>query len=469
MSRTLPTSNPANPTSAERDLALRCIRTLRRAGFVALLAGGCVRDELLGKAPSDYDIATSATPQQLAQLFPRTAHVGAHFGVVLVRETLRQVLPEGEHLLPITIEVATFRTDGTYTDNRRPETVRFSTPREDAQRRDFTVNALFLSPHDPEDRQASHAEGHPLLEGAALHEIPSGCIIDFVGGQADLASRTLRAVGDPHARLSEDHLRALRAVRLSAKLGFAIHHDTKHAITRHAMQLRGVSPERVGDECRAMFAHPSRALAAALLAELGLVPAILGTPDRNAAPRPPALLAACAPAGEPAPVGLALLAWSHSLGVRLLASEAGSPAKQFIAAAREGLCLSNDETSEMTNLCTRLTELSEQWGSAPVARRKRIASAKEFAGALHLFSVLEPVAAQAVAQDVAALSQTFGGLQPPPLLTGDHLIARGHKGGPKFKLVLDSVYDAQLEGAIATPEQALALGESLLAPPGARN
>jgi poly(A) polymerase len=440
--------------SPERALALRCIASLRSAGFVALLAGGCVRDELLGNTPSDYDIATSATPDTLAKLFPRTAHVGAHFGVVLVRE--------GPH----TIEVATFRSDGTYSDGRRPDSVQFSTPEQDAQRRDFTVNALFLDPFSPQSEQASEqgsslAPAH-LFASAVAHRCAAGTIIDFVGGLPDLSARVLRAVGDPHARLQEDHLRALRAVRLSAKLGFEIHPTTKLAITRHAMDLRGVSPERIGDECRAMLQHPARARSAALLAELGLIPAMLGTPSRGSTPREPVLLASCAASGEGAGMALATIAWAHSLGVRLLPSESGSDPAQFIASARAGLCLSNDETTSMTHLVARLAQLDEQWEGAPVARRKRIASSREWAGALHLFGVLRPDRARAVRDDVEHLARTFGGLQPAPLLTGDHLLAAGFRGGPKFKVALDAAYDAQLEGRVTTQGEAFAFAKPLL-------
>src|SRR5690606_2867641 len=178
--------------------------TLRSHGHIAYFAGGCVRDALLGHPPTDYDIATDATPDRVQSLFDRTAAVGAHFGVVLVKRR------------GVTVEVATFRSEGPYSDQRRPDSVTFSDPESDAQRRDFTINALFLDP----------------LAGG--HQSDGGQVIDFVGGQRDLQQKVVRAVGDPDQRLAEDHLRALRAVRFAARLGFRLDEPTAEAIRRHA-------------------------------------------------------------------------------------------------------------------------------------------------------------------------------------------------------------------------------------------
>lgn len=435
---------------SDRPLALSILSTLERAGFIALLAGGCVRDEVLGKEPSDYDIATNATPDHIAKLFARTAHVGAHFGVVLVRDG------------PRTVEVATFRSDGVYEDARRPKSVRFSSPLEDAQRRDFTVNALFWKPTSEPSQQAGIATVPTWMAGAEVIQLRHGTVIDFVGGMRDMQAKVLRAVGDPHARLAEDHLRALRAVRLAAKLDFAIEENTKAAIVRHAMELRGVSPERIGDECRQMFEHPSRARAAELLAELGLVAAMLGTPDRALAQRSSDLLARATPPGERASVGYAMLAWAHGLGVQLVASEGGASVKTFVNAARDGLCLSNDETTQMLQLAARLQELDEVWQHATIAKRKRILQSKEVENARKLFALLKPEEAQTIDKHSQALQATPSGIRPHPLLTGDHLLAAGAKAGPAFKTVLDAVYDAQLEERVANAEEALAMGLMML-------
>lgn len=214
------------------------IRTLRDAGHEALLAGGCVRDQLLGKEPKDYDVATSATPEQVVALFPGAMTVGAHFGVVIVRR-------DGHH-----VEVATFRTDGVYKDGRRPEHVTFSDPQHDAQRRDFTVNGLFW---DPIANQ----------------------VIDYVGGQADLNAGILRAIGDPQRRFAEDHLRLLRAVRFATTLGFEIEAGTWAALQAGAADIRGVSAERIRDELTKIFLDSHRLRGFDLLVESGLMQAVL--------------------------------------------------------------------------------------------------------------------------------------------------------------------------------------------------
>lgn len=188
--------------------ALRVVQQLQGRGFVALFAGGCVRDMLMGRDPHDYDVATSARPVDVTGLFRRTAQVGAKFGVVLVRV--------GQH----SIEVATFRTDGAYSDGRRPDTVVFTTPEEDARRRDFTINGMFFDP-------------------------VADAVIDHVDGQGDLTAGLIRAIGEPEQRFAEDHLRLLRAVRFAARLGFRIEPETWAAMCRHASDITRISPERV--------------------------------------------------------------------------------------------------------------------------------------------------------------------------------------------------------------------------------
>ncbi len=227
-----------------RQAALELANRLKAAGYEALFAGGCVRDRLLGLAPNDYDIATSANPTQILQLFPNANEVGAHFGVIIVKHA-------GHHF-----EIASFRTDGCYKDGRRPETVTFSSPEQDAQRRDFTVNGLFERPD-------------------------SGEVIDYVGGMADLRAGVLRAIGDPVARFSEDGLRLLRALRFSTTLGFAIEPQTRAAIHHCAPLLARISPERIRDEFSKILSSPRRRTGVESLVETGLmqhlVPAFLKT------------------------------------------------------------------------------------------------------------------------------------------------------------------------------------------------
>src|SRR5436190_4202816 len=226
----------------QRAFALEIAQKLRGAGFEALWAGGCVRDELLGLVPKDYDVATSATPDQIRNLFGhrRTLPIGASFGVITVlgpREA-------GQ------IEVATFRTDAAYSDGRHPDAVTFTTAEHDAQRRDFTINGLFYD---------------PIAEK----------VVDYVGGQNDLQARIVRAIGDPRSRLSEDKLRLLRAVRFAATFNFAIDSETLAAIQDMAPEINTVSPERIGMEIRRMLIDPNRAQALSLLLETKLLAHVL--------------------------------------------------------------------------------------------------------------------------------------------------------------------------------------------------
>lgn len=221
-----------------RTTATDIVRRLQAAGFEAFWVGGCVRDSLLGREPQDYDIATNATPEQTEKLFPKTIPVGKQFGVLLV--------VEGGHQF----QIATFRAESDYKDGRRPENVRFSDAREDAIRRDFTVNGLFF---DPIANQ--------------LH--------DWVGGEADLRAKIIRTIGSPDERFAEDHLRLLRAIRFAAQLGFDIEANTFAAVQTHAEKIRLVSDERVRDELLKLFAPLHAARGLTLLHESGLLPHVL--------------------------------------------------------------------------------------------------------------------------------------------------------------------------------------------------
>lgn len=221
-----------------RSAAIEIIRLLTAAGHQALLAGGCVRDSLLGKEPKDCDVATDADPQTVLRLFPGALTVGAHFGVVIVKRG------------GFGIEVATFRKDGGYSDGRRPDSVRFTTAEEDAKRRDFTVNGLFLDPL-------------------------SDKILDFVGGRDDLEKRIIRAIGDPRQRFAEDRLRLLRAVRFATVMGFEIEPTTWAAVCELAPQIGAVSAERIRDELVKTLEHPNRLRGFDLLVDSGLMAEVL--------------------------------------------------------------------------------------------------------------------------------------------------------------------------------------------------
>ena len=241
-------SRPENPAYRA---ALAILLRLREHGHEAYLAGGCVRDLLLRTAPKDFDVTTAARPEQVMALFPRTEAVGAQFGVVLV---IYEV--DGER---IATEVATFRSDGVYTDGRRPDSVTFShTPREDVLRRDFTVNGLLLD-------GLRYEAGEPL----------ESCVLDFVEGRADLQRGCLRAIGDPRRRFTEDKLRMLRAVRFAARLGFAIEPETMGAMQALAKDIVQVSPERVRDELSKILTEGSAARGFSLLDEAGLLEVLL--------------------------------------------------------------------------------------------------------------------------------------------------------------------------------------------------
>ena len=403
--------------SDPRSAAIAVVRTLVDAGHIAYFAGGCVRDELLGLIPSDFDIATDATPDRVQALFPRTAAVGASFGVILVRNK--------HH----TIEVATFRADGRYTDARRPDSVTFSNAHDDAARRDFTVNALFLDPLAPPTPPS-----------------PTGKVIDLVSGLADLHTKTLRAVGNPDQRLAEDHLRALRAVRLSAKLGFTIEPATADAIRRHARELKGVSRERIGDELRAMLAHPTRVHAARTLSDLTLLGPAL---DESASSLTPRSLTSL-PKDADFPTALAALA-----------IDLGHADPTTITRWRAALCLSNQECADVLGTTETLHRFQTDWPTLPTAQRKRLAASPHARRALAILVAISVQKANEIRSDIDQLTHTPSGLAPHPIISGDDLTALGFRPGPQFKKVLDALYDAQLEDRLRSKPEALELARRL--------
>lgn len=425
-----------NPQTGAREVAIEIVRTLRDAGHTAYFAGGCVRDELLGLTPSDYDVATDATPEKVSRLFRRTAHVGAHFGVVLVKGTLG---PRNEGSDAV-VEVATFRSDGSYSDRRRPDSVTFSDARADAQRRDFTVNAMFLDP------LAAPTAGQGAGPRGAL-----GQVVDYVGGLADLEARLLRAVGDPEARLAEDHLRALRAVRLSARLGFAVEAATEGAIARHARDLDGVSRERIGEEMRRILCHPSRATGVGLLQRLGLDLPVLG----NA--KPAAALARLGGVPDRSSLGVCLAALALDRG------DVESPPgiQGVLSRWRRTLCLSNEEREAARDAMASYFFVLQEFMTSRVARQKRAAVAAGFEGAMAILRVTDGGIAEVVERRTQELAATGSGIGPTPLVTGDDLIGVGMRPGPGFASLLARLYDAQLEDMFGTREDGLRLAAEL--------
>ncbi len=395
--------------SSEYRAAISVIEQLKANGHIAYLAGGCVRDLLLEVEPKDFDVATDARPEQIESYFRKTASVGAAFGVMLVRD------------FGGTIEVATFRADGIYSDARRPDSVEFSSPVEDAKRRDFTINALFYDPFAPEQDR----------------------VIDFVGGLDDVKNRILRAVGEPADRLAEDHLRALRAVRFAAKYDLKIDERTKMAIREHARELSGVSIERIGEELRKMLLHPSRVRACGLIDELGLDDAIFD--DRKGFD--PSVMQGL---GEQASYaeGLAALAIGRGFGI-------DDDISAICLFYRKTLDLSNADRDELRWILQSLWQFFKCWDRMGEAQQKRLASGPVTAQALQVLRAMDHARADVIVDDIEVLSDRFGGLCPKPMVTGADLIGLGLDPGPMFKRVLDEVYDQQLEGRVQSQPEAI--------------
>lgn len=415
----------SKPAQSARQAALGIIATLRQAGYTAFLAGGCVRDDLLGREPKDYDIATDAEPDKVQALLPKSSAVGAAFGVILVYTNATSDRPRW-----IT-EVATFRADSGYTDGRRPDSVRFTDAREDAKRRDFTINGLFAAPPAADD-----PPGTPDR------------IIDYVQGQADLQAQVIRAIGDPGDRFGEDYLRMLRAVRFAARLGFAIEPKTAAAIRVHARYLGQISRERIGQELLAMLSGPKPHLALNLLQELKL-----DAPTLNEDPGSPPLTVS-ERLDEQADVPTRLAGWlidRHGLD---------TPYTRTIDRWRKALSLSNDHRDDLSRLL-KLMEQFKGWQGLTIAQRKRMAVLPAWEQGLLLFSAVGGDS-QTLRNDVMTLARDGVGLSPAPLLNGEDLIRQGMTPGPAFKTTLDKAYDRQLEGELTNRERALEWLQSVI-------
>jgi poly(A) polymerase len=388
-----------------RKGALEVLSLLRDAGFETYFAGGCVRDRLLCAVPTEYDIVTAAKPEEIRNLFPQAKNVGEAFGVMLVRKN------------NFMYDVATFRSDGEYIDHRHPTNVTFTDAKHDAQRRDFTINGLFEDPIEE-------------------------TIIDFVGGKDDLDARIVRAIGDPNQRLADDHLRMLRAVRFAAHFSFSIEAETADSIREHAPHLSGVSKERIGGEIRRMLLHQNRGVAAWELQYLGLDVPILGEDSILTAPTRVGRL----PATSDFPTALA--AW-------MIDRHTSEADLQTIATTwREKLLLSNREYAALQEILTLHATLAT-WETLGVANKKRLASADRFPSTLAILQAEDRPMFVFVKQAIAKLLKT--GLAPEPILTGDDLIAIGIPSTPALGTILYALYDAQLEGGIASKEAAIAL------------
>lgn len=435
---------PGVPGVTPREAAVGIVRRLREAGHVAYLAGGCVRDALLGMEPKDYDVATDARPEVVRKLFPRSRYVGEAFGVCLVRVGEAQV------------EVATFRAEWGYADGRRPDHVEFTDAEHDAQRRDFTINGLFADPLETVGFRIP--DGGSDADPSAIRNPPSavGRVIDFVGGVADLEAGLVRAIGDPDARFAEDYLRMLRAVRFAARLGFEVEAKTAAAIRPLAKYLGQISRERIGQEVGFMLgsAKPKAwARAVELMQTLRLDGVVLNEDHREAGTGVLAALDSVAAY----PTRLAAWAIDRYVGPRDLDAVADFVRQQSVRVIdrwRGALCLSNDDRDGLRGVLL-LVERAAAWEACGVAKRKRLLAEPLWSEAERLLRALDvPERLNIIERDAAPL--VAEGVAPTPLVTGDDLVAMGLKPGPAFGTLLDAVYDAQLEGRVATKADALA-------------
>lgn len=420
-----------------REFAVDVVRRLQEAGYVALWAGGCVRDLLMGRAPQDYDVATSATPDQVRDLFgPRhTLAVGESFGVVIVRGP-RRAAP---------VEVATFRTEGDYRDGRRPERVAFATAEADAWRRDFTINGMFYD---------------PLIEQ----------VRDYVGGEADLKQGIVRAIGEPHDRMREDKLRMLRAVRFTATLDFELHEATARAVRDMAAELTIVSAERITQELRKMLVNRHRRRAVRLLQQLELLTVIFPELAPLLAPEAPVewghtldlLDALRDPDFE-----LALGALLHCVPHPAPASRrAPGPAGTLHSVCRR-LKLANRESEQVLWLAAHQHDLDDA-PALPIPQLKRLL-AHPWSGNLVALVRARVLAARSDTTAIDFVERYLrdtppAAINPPPLISGNDLIALGLAPGPRFQELLEQVRDAQLNGEIATPLEAIELARRLSGP-----
>ncbi len=433
--------------SPAKQHATEIVQRLRERGHQASLVGGCVRDLVLGREPADYDVATDATPQQVMQVFPQTYAVGAQFGVVLVP-------PPSDSLTPKPVEVATFRSDMGYSDGRHPDEVRFSKdPREDVQRRDFTINGLLMDPL-------------------------TGEVLDYVGGREDLKAGVIRAIGDPEHRFAEDKLRMLRAVRFAARFEYKIDSKTQRAIQKLGNQIHQVSRERVRDELTKMLTEGQAKRAFELLDETGLLEQVLPEISKmKGVTQPPQFH----PEGDVFVHTLLLLeklpaGCSTTLAWGALLHDVGKPPTFRVAPDRirfdghveigvkmaEEICnrlrFSGDETKQILALVDNHMRFADVQRMNPSTLKKflRLAGFDEHLE-LHRIDCLSSHGLLGSYEYAREKVQTMPAdeIRPKPLISGDDLIAAGYEPGPRFREILTAVEDAQLEGRLANHDAAM--------------
>ncbi len=389
-----------------REGAIAVLKLLREAGHETYFAGGCVRDRLLSSAPIEYDIATAARPEEVKALFPNARSVGESFGVMLVR-THNNLY-----------DVATFRSDGPYSDNRHPDQIQFSDAKHDAFRRDFTINGMFEDPIEEK-------------------------LIDYVGGKEDLQDRVIKAIGNPHERISEDYLRMLRAIRFAARFEFSIDSETGNAIREHADKLANISRERIGEELKRMLIDQNRGVAAWEIQYLGLDRVIFAEESCMNAPTRLGRLS------SNATYSTALAAWILDRHT----SEADLQA--IVSKWRSQLLLSNrifDEVNEILTLHQKLF----QWDTLGTAQQKRTAASKLCSNALSIVQCEDRPLFVHIRRTTLELEKT--GVAPKRFIDGNDLLNAGVPPSETLGSVLEAVYDAQLEGSITSKDDAIGLG-----------
>jgi len=424
------------------------VRRLTEAGYTALFAGGCVRDMVRGVEPRDYDIATTATPEQVQRLFPRTIPVGAQFGVVLVQE--------GDHQF----EVATFRTDEAYLDGRRPTAVQYGTPEQDAQRRDFTINGLFYDPFTDK-------------------------ILDYVGGQADIARKLIRTIGEPRQRFAEDKLRLLRCVRFASNLEFEIEPATATAVREMSAQIDVVSAERIRDELIKIFTRPNAGCGFELLDESGLLRQILPeVAAMKGIEQPPEFH----PEGDvfqhtklmldlmpEARIVLALAVLLHDVGKpptferapdRIRFHEHDKIGAEMAEKILRRLRFPNDIIDKVCICVGEHMRIRNVQVMRP-AKLKRILARETFADELELHR-LDCLTSHGNIANYEFLRAKAAELppevlKPAPLVTGHDLLALGFAPGPLLGQVLRELEELQLEERMQSREEALAYARAQLA------
>ena len=434
---------PMDLSEKKGRLALGIARALKTKGFTAYFAGGCVRDHLMGEKPQDFDIATTAKPEEVEALFAKTVPVGKQFGVMLVIEE------------EIQFEVATFRCEGGYQDGRHPSHVSFTHPEEDARRRDFTVNGLFYDPFEQR-------------------------VIDYVNGVSDISGKMIRAIGDPDARFEEDKLRLLRAIRFASTLDFEIEKKTWEAVCKKSPEIHAVSPERIREELVKIFTRPGAARGFVLLSESGLMKEVLPEiealrgvqqpenfhPEGDVFEHTRLLLVNLRP---PVSTILAFAALFHDVGKpktsamrkgRLTFYEHSEEGVKIAQGVMRRLRFSNDEIDGVCECVLNHMKFMD-------VKKMRIGKLKRFISRFHFNEEMELhridcVASHGMLDNYEFLQEKLKEcsteeLKPKPLVTGHDLMAMGMQPGPAMKPILEELYELQLEGQFQTKEDALAV------------